>query len=276
MMTLSKLGAAYQKNLADRGCKASTITQARTHLKQLVAFFGEDCDVSKLDVDALGEFTAHRLTEVKEASVNGSLRVLRSMLIYGKKTKKVADYEPIKLVREARKLPTVLAPEEVYKLMKAATPITRTALVLAVDAGLRHAEIVHLEPGDLDFRRGVIRVKAKADWEPKSWEERDVPMSRRVREELSKRIKGANGRVFKDPELYDNVRSAFRKAGLYVTENKPGLHMLRRTWATDLLGVGADIETVRILGGWKDLATVQRYITSTDARKHAAIEALGR
>jgi hypothetical protein len=34
------------------------------------------------------------------------------------------------------------------------------------------------------------------------------------------------------------------------------------------------VETVRQLGGWSDLNVVMRYVTSSDARKRRAIEAL--
>ncbi len=49
-------------------------------------------------------------------------------------------------------------------------------------------------------------------------------------------------------------------------------NVLRRTFASELLGRGADIETVRELGGWADLVTVQRYLASTSERKRSAVE----
>ena len=53
-----------------------------------------------------------------------------------------------------------------------------------------------------------------------------------------------------------------------------GFISLLRTFATELLGRGVDVETVRQLGGWSDLSVVMRYVTSSDARKRRAIEAL--
>ncbi|HME68681.1 MAG TPA: tyrosine-type recombinase/integrase [Myxococcota bacterium] len=54
----------------------------------------------------------------------------------------------------------------------------------------------------------------------------------------------------------------------------PWATSLRRTFATELLGRGIDVEAVRQLGGWSDLTVVMWYVTSSDGRKGRAIEAL--
>jgi site-specific recombinase XerD len=80
--------------------------------------------------------------------------------------------------------------------------------------------------------------------------------------------------LFAVADFTPEVREAFVVAGLWDADRKCGLHMLRRTFASRLLGSGVDIETVRELGGWADLTTVQRYVASTDDRKRAAVEKL--
>lgn len=42
--------------------------------------------------------------------------------------------------------------------------------------GLRKEELAHLTWDDVDFHLGVIRVRGKADFIPKDYEERDTPM----------------------------------------------------------------------------------------------------
>jgi integrase/recombinase XerD len=63
-------------------------------------------------------------------------------------------------VHEPRKLPVVLSPEEVARLLEAAPTLKyRAALSVAYGAGLRVSEVVALKVGDIDSKRMVIRVE---------------------------------------------------------------------------------------------------------------------
>jgi site-specific recombinase XerD len=63
-------------------------------------------------------------------------------------------------VREPRKLPVVLSPEEVVRLLDAAPGHKyKAALSVAYGAGLRVSEVVALKVGDIDSKRMVIRVE---------------------------------------------------------------------------------------------------------------------
>ena len=63
-------------------------------------------------------------------------------------------------VHEPRKLPVVLSPEEVARLLDAAPSLKyKAALSVAYGAGLRVSEVVALKIGDIDSKRMVIRVE---------------------------------------------------------------------------------------------------------------------
>ena len=67
-----------------------------------------------------------------------------------------------KLVRLAhpRKLPVVLSPDEVARLLNAATCLKhQAALSVAYGAGLRVSEVAALKVGDIDSERMLIRVE---------------------------------------------------------------------------------------------------------------------
>lgn len=68
--------------------------------------------------------------------------------------------ERIPILREAKRLPTVLTPEEVARLI-AAAPGTkyRAALSLAYGAGLRASEVISLKVGNIDKRTMTIRIE---------------------------------------------------------------------------------------------------------------------
>ena len=62
--------------------------------------------------------------------------------------------------RDRRKLPVVLSPEEVVRLLEAAPGLKyRAALSVAYGAGLRANEVISLKIGDIDSTRMVIRVE---------------------------------------------------------------------------------------------------------------------
>jgi integrase/recombinase XerD len=65
--------------------------------------------------------------------------------------------ERMPFVREPRKLPVVLSPEEVARFLEAAPGLKyRAALSVAYGAGLRATEVVSLKIGDIDSTRMVI------------------------------------------------------------------------------------------------------------------------
>jgi site-specific recombinase XerD len=63
-------------------------------------------------------------------------------------------------VREPRRLPVVLSPEEVGRLLASTTNIKhKAALSLTYATGLRSSEVVSLKLTDIDSARMVIRVE---------------------------------------------------------------------------------------------------------------------
>ena len=63
-------------------------------------------------------------------------------------------------IREPRKLPIVLSPEEVACLLDAVPSLKhKAALSVAYGAGLRASEIISLKVEDIDSTRMVIRVE---------------------------------------------------------------------------------------------------------------------
>ena len=194
----------------------------------------------------------------------------------------------VRKLREGKSLPRVLEPDQIDALARAAPSPFDVMILLAAHAGLRHREILYLQMMDvvLDGAASEVRVTAKPGWTPKNHHERAVPidpggpLASRLEEHI-RNLERMSSRAWLFPgqggkprySAFGPIREAFKAAGLYDPELKPGLHALRRTWATRCLGK-VDIETVRQLGGWADLVTVQRYVTTIDERKRAAVARL--
>ena len=93
-------------------------------------------------------------------------------------------------IREPRKLPVVLSPEEVARLLDAAPGLKyKAALSVAYGAGLRATEVVSLKVSDIDSKRMIIRVE-----QGKGRKDRNVMLSPHLLELLRDLVEGGAAR----------------------------------------------------------------------------------
>ena len=127
------------------------------HVKRFADFVGRSADkATPEDVHRYQLWLASIGTTVP--TVNVSATALR---FFFKVTLKRHDLaEAVVSVREPRRLPVVLSPEEVGRLLASATNIKhKAALSLTYATGLRSSEVVSLKLTDIDRDRMVIRVE---------------------------------------------------------------------------------------------------------------------
>jgi site-specific recombinase XerD len=166
--------------------------------------------------------------------------------------------------KRPKKLPTVLAADEVSRLFAAAaTERDRTVLRTAYALGLRVSELVALRLEDIDAARGVVVVR-----QGKGAKDRLVPLSRRLLEELRAYWRRHRPRPWlfagARPGAHLSVggvqrmmRRVARRAGLGKAIS---LHTLRHSYATHLLEAGCDLLTIQRVLGHQDLKTTARYL----------------
>ena len=187
----------------------------------------------------------------------------------------------LELPRRRRALPKTLSPNEVERLIDAATGTTprslrdRALVELLYGAGLRVSEAVGLERAGIDLENRLVRTIGKGS------KERIVPLGREAVEALRRYL--ARGRPFLDkrhrPELVLNAQGgALTRAGAFLILRRlaeaAGLeagrvhpHLLRHSFATHLLEGGADLRSVQEMLGHADLATTELYTHVSDRRR---------
>ena len=288
---LAEILNAYEMALTRRQRKRASFQNAQKHGKILMDFYGPNFNVVSMQPLDLEKLIAARLAAgAAPAYAGGTLRILRAAMGVAIDVgllealpfheRRWAAARP----RIGRKDPSVLQGCDLTRLLAAAEEPVRTAMWIAARAGLRHQEILHLTVGDVRLEEGVIKVTPKRGWTPKAYHERTIPISPQLADVLRTYL---SGHATQDPgawlfpgvdqqrtRLDQQVRAVFKAAGLYLAANKPGLHMLRRTWATKCLAAGASLPDLMKMGGWSDLAVVQRYVASTDEGQRTAILAL--
>ena len=166
-------------------------------------------------------------------------------------------------VREPRKLPVVLSPEEVVRLLDAAPSLKyKAALSVAYGAGLRVSEVVALKIGDIDSKRMVIRVE-----QGKGRKDRYVMLSPHLLELLRAWWRAARpqgwlfpGRDRVQPMTTRQLNRACHAAADMAEIGKPvSMHTLRHSFATHLLEQNIDIRVIQVLLGHAKLDTTALY-----------------
>ena len=166
-------------------------------------------------------------------------------------------------VHEPRKLPVVLSPEEVARLLEAAPSLKyKAALSVAYGAGLRVSEVVALKIGDIDSKRMVIRVE-----QGKGRKDRYVMLSPHLLELLRAWWRGARpqgwlfpGRNRVQPMTTRQLNRACHAAADMAEIGKPvSMHTLRHSFATHLLEQNIDIRVIQVLLGHAKLDTTALY-----------------
>jgi integrase/recombinase XerD len=127
------------------------------HVKRFADFLGRSADKTTAeDVHRYQLWLASIGTTVP--TVNVSATALRFFFKVTLKRGDLAD--AVVSVREPRRLPVVLSPEEVGRLLASATNIKhKAALSLTYATGLRSSEVVSLKLTDIDSDRMVIRLE---------------------------------------------------------------------------------------------------------------------
>jgi integrase/recombinase XerD len=203
-------------------------------------------------------------------SVNATLTALRFFFQVTLRRSEVT--EGVVFIREPRRLPVVLSPEEVARLLAAAPGLKyQAALSIAYGAGLRVSEVISLKIGDIDSARMLIRVD-----QGKGHKDRYVMLSQPLLELLRrwwlvKRPRAwlfpgrASGATLSARQLNRAVHTAARRAGI---DKRVGMHTLRHSFATHLLEQKTDIRVIQVLLGHKKLDTTALYT-------RVAIKAIG-
>jgi site-specific recombinase XerD len=166
-------------------------------------------------------------------------------------------------VRAPRKLPVVLSPAEVARLLDAAPSLKyKAALSVAYGAGLRVSEVVALKVSDIDSKRMIIRVE-----QGKGRKDRYVMLSPHLLELLRAWYRMARpqgwlfpGRDPVQPMTTRQLNRACHAAAQMAEIGKPvSMHTLRHSFATHLLEQNIDIRVIQVLLGHAKLDTTALY-----------------
>jgi integrase/recombinase XerD len=232
-------------------------------VKNFAAFLGRSPDTASFE--DVRRYQLHLTTSgVGVPTVNQTVSTLRFFFRITLKRHDILEHTHF--IHEPRKLPVVLSPEEVARLLDAAPGLKyKAALSVAYGAGLRAAEVVSLRIGDIDSKRMVIRVEQGKG--RKGRKDRYVMLSPHLLELLRAWWKAARpqgwlfpGRDRVQPMTTRQLNRACHAAAQLAEINKRvSLHTLRHSFATHLLEQNIDVRVIQVLLGHAKLDTTALY-----------------
>jgi len=292
-----------------RGASPYTAKSYSEDLRQF-ASFAEDNGVTEIDavdVKLLRLYLLHLqnegLAKSSRARKTASLRSFFNYLF----AQKVIPHSPaagLRTVKQDRKLPKFLRPDEVDELLnmplKNRNPHIglrdKALLETFYSSGMRAGELVGIDVADVDFVEGIIRVVGKGDKERvtllgepaleaiRAYIDKGRPELTSAAPPAPTKGKGSHlvaGRYASTKAdkaaLFVNryggrlsdrgVRKVFdHYCNLVSVSLKITPHVLRHTFATHMLANGADLRFVQELLGHSSLATTQIYTHVTTER----------
>ncbi len=222
----------------------------------------------KLGPEHIRQFQAHLFQTKKLSPFTVSQHVSALRFLFVKTLHRHFLTEYIPFPKCPKRLPTVLSPEEVTRLINASPNLYhRTLLTTLYSTALRRAELCRLKVRDVDSQRMMIRIE-----QGKGRRDRYVPLSPKLLETLRVYWRWMKPKTFLFPGTVKGLRAdvpispnmvwyACRQAALAADIRKRlSPHSLRHSCASHLLEAGADLRTIQILLGHSRLEHTLVYL----------------
>ena len=265
--------AAADRFLASPALSDGTRRSYRTDVEEFCDWLEtRGTALDAVDVRVLAEYVAwlggtrpgaasrgRRTAKLAPATIGRKLACVRAFIRHSLGPDRVPDARLSP--HRPRRLPDAPDAAEIERMLEALegdgpVPLRNRALVeLVYSAGLRSAEAVGLDLGDVDFEQELVHVRRA-----KGGKERVVPLGeeaalwlgRYLREARPALARGANDAFFLSARGRRLDTSTLRRI-------VPHPHRLRHAFATHLLDGGADLRTIQELLGHSSLSTTQVY-----------------
>jgi tyrosine recombinase XerC len=261
----------------EKNASPHTIAAYGRDLRQVAAYLKErEIRWDKAGNVALRGFLAE-LHEKKrrKTTIGRKLAALRSFYDFCLRRKLVAE-NPAKVLarpRQDQRVPSFLSEDEAAALLdlpRGGEPLVRrdrAILELFYATGMRVSELVGVETGDIHFGERLVRVRGKGK------KERLVPFGGKALEAMQD-YRGARAVLARGGDGGEafflnyrggrlTTRSVQRMVHKYIRRTavarKISPHSLRHSFASHLLGRGADLRVIQELLGHASLSTTQKY-----------------
>lgn len=272
----------FIKWLADeKGYSRHTIINYERDLREFARTTGTEMELAAIDAHKIRDYVYSLNLKNKSSSVARKLSVLRVFFKFLEQEGLIRQNPmgSIAMPKQDQHMPVFLSVDEVFALLEApGTEETfgardRAILEVLYSTGMRVSELVGCNVTSFDFANEMVRVRGKGN------KERLVPIGepaiKALRVYLTKRDELLRNRLQQGKKIdrdavFLNIRGGritSRSVERLIAEygHKAGIdkqvtpHVLRHSFATHLLEMGADMRSVQELLGHASLSTTQKY-----------------
>lgn len=249
------------------------LSEARTFFVENGGFI-DWLKLSSRDIEIFIQYLAQK--KDKRSTQSRKISTLRSFYRFLNK-RNIIPVNPVELISlrgDHKNLPEFLYSDEMVKVLKSISTTTplglrnMALLELFYATGMRVSEIANLKLDQVDFELNLILVHGKGnkDRYVAFGEEAKTALNNYLVEARKKLLLhktdygyvflNSNGNMITSRGLEYIIKNIFLNAGISASVHP---HMLRHTFATQMLNNGADLRTVQELLGHESISTTQIY-----------------
>mgnify|MGYP001052729970 FL=1 len=260
-----------------KGTSKNTEMSYKRDLDKVRHFMAERgiCEVSAVSSQDLGDYVKYlEDNKFAAATVSRNIASLKAFYHFMLQEGCVAEdlSEQLKAPKIEKKVPEIMSPEEVIRLLEQPTGDTpkeirdKAMLELLYATGIRVTELITLRISDVNMQLGFILCRDRT-------KERIIPFGAAARNALARYLDGTRDAMLENKAsdvLFANCsgqpmsRQGFWKLIKYYAK-KAGIkaditpHTLRHSFAAHLVENGADLRSVQEMLGHSDISTTQIY-----------------
>ncbi len=270
-LTMAKLQDLWLKHAKHK----RSLKNDERRFKTAVEHFGPNCliaTITKRDIekfrDKLVDTKTRKKKKMAPATVNRHLALLRAAFRY------VEDeylhrnpMKGVKFLPERNQRERECEPDEYKRLLEAAAPELRLAIVLAYEEGLRRTEVCRALRTDVNLKRRKIHIPAGS---AKNDTPRTLPLTKKAIGEIESYPTCLDGTLVNITP--DKVTRTFTKLCVDLEIKGLVFHDLRGTAITRLARQGANLAELQKFSGHKSVQALMKYLKRGDKRLRELID----
>jgi integrase/recombinase XerC len=256
-----------------------TLLAYTTDLEQFIQFINTEyqlTELSEINHSVIRSWIVSLMEQkVTARSVNRKITTLKTFYKFLLRQQKVTQNPMLKVLspKVSKRLPVFVEKEKMDALLDNTIvddtfegKRNKLIIELFYATGIRLSELINLKQTDVDMYASQLKVLGKRN------KERIIPFSDALKQEIANYIEAKpisdteylfinkNGKKLYEKLVYRIVNS---NLALITTANKKSPHVLRHTFATQMLNNGADLNAVKELLGHANLSATQVYTHNT-------------